>query len=205
MSLDIPWVLFVIFFNMFYFEVQSFDLGKNSQPIDELQSWLWNYIKNFGRGEVQNLVSNSFHIMNCSFWIKLQREYCQSNFQRISWICRYLSSHELELELIVWLRNVFLDDLFEKGYLTYVINPLRSQNVLHSNPTIKPNDWQYKLSNIQKQVQNWIMKYCLIFYFYLTLATKDYTRHHRVGYSLDVDDDFSKIAVILHNNPINIT
>ena len=40
------------------------------------------------------------------------------------------------------------------------------------------------------------MKYCLIFYSYFTLATKDYTRHHRVGYSLDVDDDFSKIAVI---------
>ena len=143
--------------------------------------------------------------MNCSFWIKLQREYYQSNFERISWICRYLSSLELELELIVWLKNVFLDDLFERGYLTYVINPLRSQNVLRSNPTIKPNDWQYKPSNIQKQVQNWIMKYCLIFYFYFAVATKDYTRHHRVGYSLDVDDDFSKIAVILHNYPINIT
>ena len=112
---------------------------------------------------------------------------------------------ELELRVFtVWFKNLFLDDLFERGYLTYVINPLRSQNVLHSNPTIKPNDWQYKPSNIQKQVQNWIMKYCLIFYFYFAVATKDYTRHHRVGYSLDVDDDFSKIAVILYNNPINI-
>ena len=43
-----------------------------------------------------------------------------------------------------------------------------------------------------------MMKYCLIFYFYLAVATKDYTRHHKVGYSLDVDDDFSKIAVISH-------
>ena len=42
------------------------------------------------------------------------------------------------------------------------------------------------------------MKYCLIFYFYLAVATKDYTRHHKVGYSLDVDDDFSKIAVDIY-------
>ena len=94
--------------------------------------------------------------------------------------------------------KLFLDDLFERGYLTYVINQLHSQNVFRSNPKIKPKDWQYKLSNIKKQIQNWEMKYCIIFYFYLAVATKDYTRHHKVGYSLDVDDDFSKIAVISH-------
>ena len=37
-------------------------------------------------------------------------------------------------------------------------------------------------------------------YFYMAIATKNYTSHdshHKIGYSLDVDDDFSKIAVIL--------
>ena len=55
-------VLFVLFFKIFYFEVQrsyityyrffaGFDLGNNSWPIDGLQSWLWNYMKNCKRGE----------------------------------------------------------------------------------------------------------------------------------------------------------
>ena len=34
----------------------------------------------------------------------------------------------------------------------------------------------------------------------MAIATKNYTSHHKIGYSLDVDDDFSKIAVILETN-----
>ena len=43
-------------------------------------------------------------------------------------------------------------------HMTYVINPLRSQNVLHSNPTIKPNAaWQMH-DNINFQTSKNIFK-----------------------------------------------
>ena len=98
----------------------------------------------------------------------------------------------LQFENIFWM-TYLKEAIWHMSLTNFIL-----QMVFRSNPKIKPKDWQYKLSNIKKQIQNWVMKYCLIFYFYLAVATKDYTKHHKVGFSLDVDDDFSKIAVISH-------
>ena len=48
-----------------------------------------------------------------------------------------LSGHS---KLIGPKQKPFLDGLFERGYLTYVIDQLHSQNVFRSNPKIKPKD-----------------------------------------------------------------
>ena len=99
--------------------------------------------------------------------------------------------------------NPFPDGLFERGYLTYVrlyvtyaINSPHYQNVLHGNQETKLKFVNINFQTSENLLKNRVMKYCLIFYFYLAIATKNYTTHHKAGYSLDVDDDFSKIAVI---------